>query len=58
MGRGVKQQEQKETNVTKFISMVKKYTEMNQIDATILGKFVDSLSPVICRLSSPRKGGS
>ena len=34
LGREVKQQEQKKTIVRKFISVVKKYTEMNQLDAT------------------------
>ena len=36
LGREVKQQEQKKTNVRKFISVVKKYTDMTQLDATIL----------------------
>ena len=40
LGREVKQQEQKKTNVRKFISVVKKYTDMTQLDATILRKFV------------------
>lgn len=39
LGREVKQQEQKKTNVRKFISVVKKYTDMTQLDATILRKF-------------------
>ena len=30
LGREVKQQEQKKTNVRKFISVVKKYTDMTQ----------------------------
>ena len=34
LGREVKQQEQKKTNVRKFISAVKKYTDMTQLDAT------------------------
>ena len=43
MGREVKQQEQKKTNVRKFISVVKKYTDMTQLDATILREFVEQI---------------
>ena len=43
LGREVKQQEQKKTNVRKFISVVKKYTDMTQLDATILRKFVEQI---------------
>ena len=41
--REVKQQEQKKTNVRKFISVVKKYTDMTQLDATILREFVEQI---------------
>ena len=43
LGREVKQQEQKKTNVRKFISVVKKYTDMTQLDATILREFVEQI---------------
>ena len=43
LGREVKQQEQKKTNVRKFISVVKKYTDMTQFDATILREFVEQI---------------
>ena len=38
-----RQQEQKKTNVRKFISVVKKYTDMTQLDATILREFVEQI---------------
>ena len=43
LGREVKQQEQKKTNVRKFISVVKKYTDIIQLDATILREFVEQI---------------
>ena len=43
LGQKVKQQEQKKTNVRKFISVVKKYTDMTQLDATILREFVEQI---------------
>ncbi len=43
LGREVKQQEQKKTNVRKFISMGKKYTDITQLDATILCEFVEQI---------------
>lgn len=43
LGREVKQQEQKKTNIRKFISVVKKYTDMTQLDATILREFVEQI---------------
>ena len=43
LGWEVKQQEQKKTNVRKFISVVKKYTDMTQLDATILREFVEQI---------------
>ncbi|NCE64932.1 DUF4368 domain-containing protein [Pseudoflavonifractor sp. 524-17] len=43
LGREVKQQEQKKTIVRKFISVVKKYTDMTQLDATILREFVEQI---------------
>ena len=43
LGREVKQQEQKKTNVRKFISVVKKYTDMTQLDVTILREFVEQI---------------
>jgi len=43
LGREVKQQEQKKTNVRKFISVVKKYTDMTQLDATIMREFVEQI---------------
>ncbi len=41
--REVKQQEQKKANVRKFISAVNKYTDMTQLDATILREFVEQI---------------
>ena len=35
--------QQKKTNVRKFISVVKKYTDMTQLDATILREFVEQI---------------
>ena len=43
LGREVKQQEQKKTNVRKFISVVRKHTDMTQFDATILREFVEQI---------------
>ncbi len=43
LGREVKQQEQKKTNVRKVISVVKKYTEMPQLEAAILREFVEQI---------------
>ena len=43
LGREVKQQEQKKTNVRKFISVVRMYTDMTQLDATILREFVEQI---------------
>ncbi len=39
----MKQQEQKKTNVRKFISVVKKYTDMTPLDATILREFMEQI---------------
>ena len=39
----MKQQEQKNTNVRKFLSVVKKYTDMTQLDAAILREFVEQI---------------
>ena len=43
LGREVKQQEQKKTNVGKFISAVKKYMDMTRLDATILREFMEQI---------------
>jgi hypothetical protein len=43
LGREVKQQEQKKTDVRKFIFVVKKYTGMTPLDATILREFVEQI---------------
>ena len=43
LGREVKQQEQKKISVRKFISVVKKYTDMTQLDTTILREFVEQI---------------
>ena len=39
----IKQQEKQKTNVKAFISAVKKYTDMQQLDASILREFVDKI---------------
>ncbi len=43
LGREVKQLEQKKTNVRKFVSVVKKCTDMTQLDATILRELVEQI---------------
>ena len=42
----VKQQKQKKTNVRKFISVVKKYTDMTQLNVTIPREFVEQIRMV------------
>ena len=39
----LKQQEKQTTNVRAFISTVKKYTDMKELDATILREFIDRI---------------
>ena len=39
----IKQQEKKKTNVKAFISAVKKYTDMQDLDASILREFIDRI---------------
>ena len=41
--REVKQQEKQKTNVKAFISAVKKYTDMQQLDAAMLREFIDRI---------------
>lgn len=37
----LKQQEKQQTDAKAFISIVKKYTDMKELDATILREFID-----------------
>lgn len=39
----IKQQEKQKTNVKAFISVVKKYTDMQELDASILREFIDRI---------------
>ena len=39
----IKQQEKQKTNVKAFISVVKKYTDMQDLDASILREFIDRI---------------
>lgn len=39
----IKQQEKQKTNVKAFISVVKKYTDMQELDASILREFIDHI---------------
>ena len=39
----IKQQEKQKTNVKPFISAVKKYTDMQQLDAAMLREFIDRI---------------
>ena len=39
----IKQQEKQKTNVKAFISAVKKYTDMQQLDAAMLREFIDRI---------------
>ena len=39
----IKQQEKQKTNVKAFISVVKKYTDMQQLDAAMLREFIDRI---------------
>lgn len=39
----IKQQEKQKTNVKAFISVVKKYTDMQELDASILWEFIDHI---------------
>ena len=39
----IKQQEKQKTNVRAFISVVKKYTDMQELDASILREFIDRI---------------
>lgn len=41
--REVKQQEKQKTNVKAFISTVKKYTDMQELDASVLREFIDRI---------------
>jgi len=41
--KDVKQQEQKKTNVKSFIAAAKKYTELTELDATVLREFIDKI---------------
>jgi len=43
MRQDLKQQEQKKTNVRSFISVVKKYTEITGLDATVLREFIEQI---------------
>ena len=39
----IKRQEKQKTNVKSFISVVKKYTDMQELDASILREFIDRI---------------
>lgn len=39
----IKQQEKQKTNVKAFISVIKKYTDMQELDASILREFIDRI---------------
>ena len=39
----LKQQEKQQTDAKAFISIVKKYTDMKELDATILREFIDHI---------------
>ena len=39
----LKQQDKQQTDVKAFISVVKKYTDMKELDATILREFIDHI---------------
>ena len=41
--KDLKQQEQKKTNAKSFIATVKKYTDLTELDATVLREFVDKI---------------
>lgn len=57
LGWEVNQQEQKKSNVRKFISVVKKYTDMIQLDAAILREFVEQIRvPKPTRPTNSRNG--
>ena len=43
MREEIKQQEKQKTNVKAFISVVKKYTDMQELDASILREFIDRI---------------
>ena len=41
--KDLKQQEQKKHNVKSFIAAVKKYTDLTELDATVLREFIDKI---------------
>lgn len=43
MRKDLKQQEKQKVNVNSFLAAVKKYTDMNKLDATVLREFVDKI---------------
>ena len=43
MRQDLKQQDKQQTDVKAFISVVKKYTDMRELDATILREFIDHI---------------
>ena len=53
----IKQQEKQKTNVKAFISAVKKYTDMQQLDAAMLREFIDRIE-VSHTDKNPRRGKS
>ena len=43
LSKDLKQQEKQKTNVQAFISTVKKYTDMQELDASVLREFIDRI---------------
>ena len=54
----IKQQEKKKTNVKAFISAVKKYTDMQDLDASILREFIDRIEVSHTDKKSKDKGNN
>ena len=52
----IKQQEKQKTNVKAFISVVKKYTDMQELDASILREFIDRIEVSHTDKKSKTKG--
>ncbi len=54
--QGVKEQEKQKVNVRQFIAAVRKYTDMQQLDASILREFVDKI--YVSEVYTPDEGDS